>query len=149
MGGLKIDDVYFICADTNKNEVWSGYRLADIFASLKEARCSNIVIIMDMCRKNNTKPILSENYLRRLEPLSSWLIIANETATRDEDDIQGPLTKMIFDAQKEKADLNKDGLVTLRELIAWIKKNISSANSLNIIYPNLDSKLLEYPLSNK
>ena len=143
------DDVYFVCADTNKREVWTGYKLSEIFASLKEARTSNVIIMLDVCRKAYSKEILTENYLRRLEPLSNWLIISNETTLRPENASSGQLVKMLLQGETGKADLDGDKIVSLRELTAWLRKHNVPNQNLIIINPSDQSKLLDYPLSNK
>lgn len=143
------DDVYFVCADSNKNEVWSGYKISEIFDSLKEARTSNVVVMFDVCRKPYSKPLLTENYLRRLEPLPNWLVVANETVRRKENISSGPLTDMILQGESGKADKDGDGLISLRELTLWLHTQNNSENKLIIINPSTKNKLLDYPLSNK
>ena len=142
-------DVYLVCADTVAGEVWSGYKLSDIFASLKENRSSKAVIVLDVCRKSGRKTLLSADYIKGLNPLSEWLIIANESAARSDQISSGVLTEMVFKGENGAADADKDGVVSLGELCRYLMREKKPGNSLIVIPPTKRSKLLDYSISNK
>ena len=143
------DDVYFVCADTDKRQVWTGYKLSEIFAALKEVRTSNVIIMLDVCRKPYSSPILTENYLRRLEPSSDWLIVSNETVKRADSGFSGPLVNMLRQGGAGKADADGDRIISLRELTSWLRSRKESGMEFVIIDPAGNPKLLDYPLSNR
>lgn len=122
--------VYFACYDTIISKPYTGWRMDKVVEALKERNARNVVIIADSCHagklatKGNEKGIAVRPFIEQLKKDKAvspgWIYFTSSAPDRkaieDETWKNGILSHCIITGLSGKADLNRNGSVSMREL---------------------------------
>jgi hypothetical protein len=127
--------VYFACYDTIISKPYTGWRMDKVVEALKERNARNVVVIADSCHagklatKGDEKGIAVRPFIEQLKKEKAvspgWIYFTSSSPDRkaieDKTWKDGVLSYCIINGLSGKADLNRNGSVSMRELKSFLE----------------------------
>jgi uncharacterized caspase-like protein len=167
---------YFACYDTMVKKPWTGYEMKSVREALEEHTARNVVMLADTCHSagvfairgtkgvdiEGTSPL--DTYVNKMRRVGKGMafLVAGDTDRKALEDTafkNGVFTHFILEALRGAADGfkgsgDKDGLVTLGELVEYVRDKLPAATLEKLghaqhpafFFPSADASLRELPL---